>query len=103
MYKRQGYKNKQLGHNLKLHPVSGVAGKFSEEQKPWAGTMQGIHSDDNLFRKDNYGYLLEGLPMHPSLFFPFFPNNTINLMILLKVINIGLEELFLPQIQVLVR
>ena len=71
-----GYKNKQLGHNLKLHPVSGVAGKFSEEQKPWAGTMQGIYSDDNLFRKDNYGYLLEGLPMHPSLFFPFFPNNT---------------------------
>ena len=70
-----GYKNKQLGHNLKLHPVSGVAGKFSEEQKPWAGTMQGIYSDDNLFRKDNYGYLLEGLPMHPSLFFPFFPNN----------------------------
>jgi choline dehydrogenase-like flavoprotein len=70
-----GYKNKQLGHNLKLHPVSGVAGKFSEEQKPWAGTMQGIYSDDNLFRKNNYGYLLEGLPMHPSLFFPFFPNN----------------------------
>ena len=70
-----GYKNKHLGQHLKLHPVSGVAGKFSEEQKPWAGTMQGIYSDDNLFMKDNYGYLLEGLPMHPSLFFPFFPNN----------------------------
>ena len=70
-----GYKNKHLGRNLKLHPVSGVAGKFLEEQKPWAGTMQGIYSDDNLFLKDNYGYLLEGLPMHPSLFFPFFPNN----------------------------
>ncbi len=70
-----GYKNRHLGRNLKLHPVSGVAGKFSEEQKPWAGTMQGIYSDDNLFLKDNYGYLLEGLPMHPSLFFPFFPNN----------------------------
>ena len=70
-----GYKNKHLGHNLKLHPVSGVAGKFLEEQEPWAGTMQGIYSDDNLFLKDNYGYLLEGLPMHPSLFFPFFPNN----------------------------
>ena len=70
-----GYKNKHLGQNLKLHPVSGVAGKFSEEQKPWAGSMQGIYSDDNLFLKDNYGYLLEGLPMHPSLFFPFFPNN----------------------------
>ena len=67
-----GYKNKHLGQHLKLHPVSGVAGKFSEEQKPWAGTMQGIYSDDNLFMKDNYGYLLEGLPMHPSLFFPFF-------------------------------
>jgi choline dehydrogenase-like flavoprotein len=70
-----GYKNKHLGQHLKLHPVSGVAGKFSEEQRPWAGSMQGIYSDDNLFMKDNYGYLLEGLPMHPSLFFPFFPNN----------------------------
>lgn len=70
-----GYKNKHLGQHLKLHPVSGVAGKFSEEQKPWAGSMQGIYSDDNLFMKNNYGYLLEGLPMHPSLFFPFFPNN----------------------------
>ena len=73
-----GYKNKNLGQHLKLHPVSGVAGKFSEEQRPWAGTMQGIYSDDNLFMKDNYGYLLEGLPMHPSLFFPFFPNNNDN-------------------------
>ena len=73
-----GYKNKHLGQHLKLHPVSGVAGKFSEEQRPWAGTMQGIYSDDNLFMKDNYGYLLEGLPMHPSLFFPFFPNNNDN-------------------------
>ena len=70
-----GYKNKHLGQHLKLHPVSGVAGKFSELQNPWAGSMQGIYSDDNLFMKDNYGYLLEGLPMHPSLFFPFFPNN----------------------------
>jgi choline dehydrogenase-like flavoprotein len=70
-----GYQNKHLGQHLKLHPVSGVAGKFSEQQNPWEGTMQGIYSDDNLFRKNNYGYLLEGLPMHPSLFFPFFPNN----------------------------
>ncbi|MDB0017102.1 GMC family oxidoreductase N-terminal domain-containing protein [Acidimicrobiia bacterium] len=73
-----GYENKHLGQHLKLHPVSGVAGKFSELQNPWAGSMQGIYSDDNLFRKDNYGYLLEGLPMHPSLFFPFFPNNQDN-------------------------
>ena len=70
-----GYKNKHLGQHLKLHPVSGVAGKFDTEQKPWAGSMQGIYSDDSLFKNNNYGYLLEGLPMHPSLFFPFFPNN----------------------------
>ena len=82
-----GYKNKHLGRNLKLHPVSGVAGKFSEEQKPWAGTMQGIYSDDNLFLKDNYGYLLEGLPMHPSLFFPFFPNNLDNFNEFVKSYN----------------
>ena len=71
-----GYSNKQLGKNLKLHPVSGVAGKYSEEQKPWDGSMQGFYSDKFLFKNDNYGYLLEGLPMHPSLFFPFFPNNS---------------------------
>ena len=82
-----GYKNKHLGQHLKLHPVSGVAGKFSEEQKPWAGTMQGIYSDDNLFMKDNYGYLLEGLPMHPSLFFPFFPNNNDNFGDFIKSYN----------------
>ncbi len=70
-----GYKNKHLGKHLKLHPVSGVAGKFENEQKPWAGSMQGIYSHDSLFKNNNYGYLLEGLPMHPSLFFPFFPNN----------------------------
>ena len=28
-----GYKNPQLGRNLKTHPVSGVAAKFNEEQK----------------------------------------------------------------------
>ena len=82
-----GYKNKHLGQHLKLHPVSGVAGKFSEEQKPWAGTMQGVYSDDNLFIKDNYGYLLEGLPMHPSLFFPFFPNNNDNFEDFIKSYN----------------
>jgi len=82
-----GYKNKHLGQHLKLHPVSGVAGKFSEEQRPWAGTMQGIYSDDNLFMKDNYGYLLEGLPMHPSLFFPFFPNNNDNFEDFIKSYN----------------
>ena len=82
-----GYKNKHLGQHLKLHPVSGVAGKFSEEQKPWSGTMQGIYSDDNLFMKDNYGYLLEGLPMHPSLFFPFFPNNNDNFGDFIKSYN----------------
>ena len=82
-----GYRNKHLGQHLKLHPVSGVAGKFSEEQKPWAGTMQGIYSDDNLFMKDNYGYLLEGLPMHPSLFFPFFPNNNDNFGDFIKSYN----------------
>ena len=82
-----GYRNKHLGQHLKLHPVSGVAGKFSEEQRPWAGTMQGIYSDDNLFMKDNYGYLLEGLPMHPSLFFPFFPNNNDNFGDFIKSYN----------------
>jgi choline dehydrogenase-like flavoprotein len=69
-----GYKNPHLGKNLKTHPVSGVAGKFKEEQKPWYGSMQGMHSEDFLFKTNNYGYLLQGLPMHPSIFFPYFPN-----------------------------
>lgn len=82
-----GYKNKNLGKHLKLHPVSGVAGKFSDKQKPWEGSMQGIYSDDYLFRKNNFGYLLEGLPMHPSLFFPFFPNNKDNFEDFVKSYN----------------
>ena len=82
-----GYKNKNLGKHLKLHPVSGVAGKFSDKQKPWEGSMQGIYSDDFLFRKNNFGYLLEGLPMHPSLFFPFFPNNKDNFEDFVKSYN----------------
>ncbi len=69
-----GYKNPQLGKNLKTHPVSGVAAKFNQEQKPWYGSMQGMHSEDFLFKTNNYGYLLQGLPMHPSIFFPYFPN-----------------------------
>ena len=70
--RKSGYKNKHLGNNLRLHPVSGVIAEFDEVQKPWMGSMQGIYSDDFLFRKDNYGYLIEGLPLHPSLFIPFF-------------------------------
>ena len=70
--RKSGYRNKHLGNNLKLHPVSGVIAEFDEVQKPWMGSMQGIYSDDFLFRKDNYGYLIEGLPLHPSLFIPFF-------------------------------
>jgi len=70
--RKSGYKNKHLGNNLRLHPVSGVIAEFDEAQKPWMGSMQGIYSDDFLFRKDNYGYLIQGLPLHPSLFIPFF-------------------------------
>ena len=70
--RKSGYRNKHLGNNLKLHPVSGVIAEFNEAQKPWLGSMQGIYSDDFLYRKDDYGYIIEGLPLHPSLFIPFF-------------------------------
>ena len=54
-----GYSNKQLGKNLKLHPVSGVAGKYSEEQKPWDGSMQGFYSDKfSMFIFDRWGNLV---------------------------------------------
>ena len=69
---KSGYKNKHLGNNLKLHPVSGVIAEFNEIQNPWMGSMQGIYSDQFLFRKNNYGYVIEGLPLHPGLFIPFF-------------------------------
>ena len=87
-----GYKNPQLGKNLKTHPVSGVAAKFNEEQKPWYGSMQGMHSEDFLFKTNNYGYLLQGLPMHPSIFFPYFLIFYQRQIILLKVTTIGLGQ-----------
>ena len=70
--RKSGYRNKHLGNNLKLHPVSGVIAEFNEVQNPWLGSMQGIYSDDFLYRRDNYGYIIEGLPLHPGLFIPFF-------------------------------
>ncbi len=70
--RKSGYRNKHLGNNLKLHPVSGVIAEFDEAQNPWMGSMQGIYSDQFLYRKENYGYIIEGLPLHPGLFVPFF-------------------------------
>ena len=70
--RKSGYRNRHLGNNLKLHPVSGVIAEFNEVQNPWLGSMQGIYSDDFLYRRDNYGYIIEGLPLHPGLFIPFF-------------------------------
>ena len=70
--RKSGYRNKHLGNNLKLHPVSGVIAEFEEVQNPWMGSMQGIYSDQFLYRKENYGYIIEGLPLHPGLFVPFF-------------------------------
>ena len=66
--------NQSILNSYSLMYGKEVSGKYSEEQKPWDGSMQGFYSDKFLFKNDNYGYLLEGLPMHPSLFFPFFPN-----------------------------
>jgi hypothetical protein len=41
-----GPQNENIGRHLRLHPVTGVAGVFGEEVRPWEGVMQAVYSDE---------------------------------------------------------
>jgi choline dehydrogenase-like flavoprotein len=74
LLRRSGLRNAAIGHNLRLHPASGVLGVFDEETRPWEGTMQAVYSDEHRdLDGDGYGVKYETVPAHASLLAAFAP------------------------------
>ena len=73
LLRRSGLDNEHIGRHLRLHPVTGVAGVFDEEVRPWEGTMQAIYSDQLADLHGGYGMKLESAPFHPSVMAMYAP------------------------------
>ncbi len=55
-----------VGHNLHLHPVTAVWGRFDEPVEPWTGTLQSVYSDQFADLESGYGARFETAPVHPA-------------------------------------
>ncbi len=73
LLRRSGFVNENIGRHLRLHPVTGVAGVFDEEIRPWEGVMQAVYSDELADLHDGYGLKLESAPFHPSVLAIYAP------------------------------
>ncbi|MDP8988435.1 MAG: GMC family oxidoreductase [Actinomycetota bacterium] len=73
LLRRSGLENRNIGRHLRLHPVTGVAGVFEEEIRPWEGVMQAVYSDELADLHAGYGMKLESAPLHPSVLAIYAP------------------------------
>ncbi|MDQ3305743.1 MAG: GMC family oxidoreductase N-terminal domain-containing protein [Actinomycetota bacterium] len=73
LLRRSGLENENIGRHLRLHPVTGVAGVFDEEVRPWEGVMQAVYSDELADLHAGYGMKLESAPFHPSVLAMYSP------------------------------
>lgn len=64
---RSGVENLHIGHHLKLHPTTTIAGVYPDKVYGWQGVMQSAYSDQFAHLEGNYGYKLEVPPAHPGL------------------------------------
>jgi len=68
LLQRSGLTHPAIGKNLRLHPVSLVAGVFDEPFEMWRGTMQAAKSSQFISpQEDRNGYIIESAPGHPGL------------------------------------
>jgi choline dehydrogenase-like flavoprotein len=64
---RSGLESSQIGRNLFLHPVTGIAGRYPEPVEPWKGPPQTVLCDRFARLDGLYGFMLEVAPAHPAL------------------------------------
>jgi choline dehydrogenase-like flavoprotein len=68
LLQRSGLTHPAIGKNLRLHPVSLVAGVFEEPVEMWRGTMQAAKSSRFIDPdEERNGYIIESAPGHPGL------------------------------------
>lgn len=68
LLQRSGLTHPAIGKNLRLHPVSLVAGIFEEPIEMWRGTMQAAKSSRFIDSDaERNGYIIESAPGHPGL------------------------------------
>ncbi|KAJ5266519.1 hypothetical protein N7478_009327 [Penicillium angulare] len=71
---RSGLKNSQIGRNLHLHPVMGVAALFDEDTRPWEGSaLTTVVNEFEDLDGHGHGVKIESAAMIPSIFIPIFP------------------------------
>lgn len=65
---RSGLNHPAIGRNLRLHPVTPVAGRFAEPIEMWHGVMQAARSTEFMTGEPGRnGYMIESAPGHPGL------------------------------------
>jgi choline dehydrogenase-like flavoprotein len=65
---RSGLSHPAIGHNLRLHPVPLVAGRFADPIEMWSGVMQAARSTEYVSGEPGRnGYVIESAPGHPGL------------------------------------
>ncbi|WP_082778232.1 GMC family oxidoreductase N-terminal domain-containing protein [Tsukamurella pseudospumae] len=74
LLRRSGLRNKRIGENLRLHPVTAVAGVFDEDVRPWEGGLQTRYSTEHAdLDGDGYGVIYETGPASPGAITLFQP------------------------------
>ena len=74
---RSGLRNRNIGKNLRLHPVTTVSGYFPDRRiTPYSGAIMTVVSDQVANRGDGYGARLEVPTCHPSVFATLVPWNS---------------------------
>ncbi len=64
---RSGLADGAVGHGLRLHPATAVAGIFPGRVEPWTGGLQTRYSDQLVDQDDGYGVKFETAPVHYAL------------------------------------